>query len=65
MDLNDKRVEQGFICPLIHSFIYHLIKYIHTCMFYPLQDAIWMNRQMDGCVDRWMNPMDEWREDVT
>ena len=46
---NDKRVEQGFICPLIHSFIYHLLRYIHTCMFHPLQDAIWMNRQMDGC----------------
>ena len=34
-------------------------------MFYPLIDDIWIDSEMNGCVDMSMNSMDEWREDIT
>ena len=65
MDLNDKRVGKKFICLLIYSSIHHFTSFSHTCMFHPLKINILNNREIDGCVDRRINPMDEWREDVT
>ena len=65
MDLNDKRVGKKFIYSLIYSSIHHFISFSHTCMFHPLKINIWKNRAIDGCVDRLINPMDEWIEDVT
>ena len=46
MDLNDKRVKQG-----IHLSINPLI-YPSSYKFHPLKDDIWIDREIDGCVDR-------------
>ena len=52
MDLNYKRVEQGIHLSINPSSIHHLIRFIHKCMFHPLKDDIWIDREMDGGVDR-------------
>ena len=55
MDLNDKSAEEEIhlsINLLIYPFSHKFHPYMYVCMFRPLKDDIWMDREIDGWIDR-------------